>query len=719
MSVYVSLNMRTIAFAFVSLSCVGCGRRVQFSTTRGLQNSPVSQVSVKGASEPLQALVMLVRQFNCGAAFNPAHLRTRAPLGSIRLRSAVLDRSNACGHRRLVMSETAVQERTPTYVTTPIFYVNDVPHVGHAYTSVAADAVARFGRLEGQPTFFATGTDEHGEKVQQSAEKKGVEPQAFCDEVSMSFQNMREPLGLSNDIFVRTTNAEHKTAVTNMWKRLEDADLIYKGVYEGWYSVSDECFYPESELIEVDGEKRDPNGKPIEWRAKEPSYFFKLSAFQQKLLDYYEANPDFIKPQKALNQIVNFLKSEELRDLSISRTSFSWGISVPGDDEHVVYVWVDALTNYLTVLGWPDSEAKEEGDSLYEKFWPHAVHIVGKDILRFHAVYWPAMLMGANLPLPKMIFSHGWWTREGQKISKSLGNAIDPFEVVETYGTDATRFFFLSAAKFGSDADFSQRSMLRITNGFLANSLGNLFNRATTLSFKNCDKAAPPRPEDDSLTEEDKKLLERARALPEKLQGFYAQLDMWTACKEVEDLIRDANVYIDEMEPWVLVKSDKPRFCTVIWLMLEILRIAAVSFAPVMPESSKKMLLALGVDEALAADPKLDTIADEAFAIDGNALLKPSILFPRIDEEELDKAEAAKAAEKAAAMPKKVMDPAEKEKLVASIKAAGDSIREAKEAGKAKDELKPLIDKLLSLKAEYQEATGEPFDPPKKKGKKR
>jgi len=623
------------------------------------------------------------------------------------------------------MSETAVQERTPTYVTTPIFYVNDVPHVGHAYTSIAADAVARFGRLEGQPTYFATGTDEHGEKVQQSAEKKGIEPQAFCDEVSSSFQKMREPFALSNDIFVRTTNAEHKNAVTNMWKRLEDAGLIYKGVYEGWYSVSDECFYPESELLKVDGGFLDQSGKPVVWRAKEPSYFFKLSNFSQKLLDYYEANPDFIQPKSRLNEVISFIKGNgteggSLRDLSISRSSFSWGIRVPGDEEHVVYVWIDALTNYLTVLGWPDSEANKDSDSLYEQFWPHAVHIVGKDILRFHAIYWPAMLMGANLPLPKMIFAHGWWTKEGQKISKSLGNVIDPFELVETYGTDATRFFLLSNAKFGSDADFSRREVIASTNGFLANSFGNLLNRATSLSYKHCDKAAPPRPETDSLTEEDKKLLEQAQAVPKKLQESFATLDLWGACKVLEDLIRETNVYIDTVAPWVLIKSDKPRFCTVIWLMLEILRIAAIGFAPVMPESSRKMLLGIGMDEAFAAAPKLDSILDDAFVINGNALPKPSILFPRLDEEAIEKAEAAKAAELAEATPKKVMDPAEKEKLVASIKEAGEAIRDAKAAEKPKDELKPLIDKLLSLKKEYEEGTGEPFDPPKKKkGKKR
>lgn len=618
------------------------------------------------------------------------------------------------GHRApdLCMGETSA-----TYVTTPIYYVNDVPHVGHAYTSVAADALARFGRLDGQPTWFATGTDEHGEKVQQSAEKRGIDPQTFCDEVSTSFREMRDPFQLSNDIFVRTTDSDHKKAVATMWNRLVDAGLIYKGVYEGWYSIRDECFYTESELVNVEGEKRAPSGSVVEWRAKEPSYFFKLSEFTQKLLDYYEANPDFIMPSTRRNEVLSWVK-DGLKDLSVSRMSFSWGIGVPGDDEHVVYVWIDALTNYLTVLGWPDSETKAGDDGLYEKFWPQAVHIVGKDILRFHAVYWPAMLMGAGLPLPKRIFAHGWWTKDGQKISKSLGNVIDPFELVETYGSDATRYFLLSAASFGLDADFSRVQMLAATNGFLANALGNLLNRAATLPFKNCDKAAPARPDPASLKEKDLKLLEAARALPPKLRACYDKLQLHRACWALDDVVRLGNVYIDEEAPWVLVKSDKERFCIVCWVLLETLRIVGMGYAPIMPEASRKLLLQIGVDESIAAMPRLDMMLDDAYVIDGNPIPKPYILFPKIDEKELEAADAAKAAAAAAAAPENDVDAAEVQKLVEDIKAAGEAVRDAKAAGTDKDALKPLIEKLLSSKHEYEKITGKPYDPPKqKKGK--
>mmetsp|Transcript_29875 Transcript_29875/g.33546 ORF Transcript_29875/g.33546 Transcript_29875/m.33546 type:complete len:406 (-) Transcript_29875:14-1231(-) len=313
--------------------------------------------------------------------------------------------------------------KRPFEITTPIYYVNDKPHIGHAYTSTACDVIARFMRLSGREVFFLSGTDEHGQKVEQSAEKKGIPPQEFVDDVSQNFKDLLDLLEITNDKFIRTTEDDHKKSAQHMWKVLVDKGYIYKGTYSGWYSVRDECFYNDSELI--DGKA--PTGAEVEWVAKEDSYFFKLSAFEDKLLDYYDANPDFIAPQTRRNEASSFVKGG-LRDLSVSRTSFTWGIPVPDDEGHIMYVWMDALTNYMSALGYPNND----NGSNFSKFWPAALHIVGKDILRFHTVYWPAFLMAADLPLPKRVFAHGWWTKDGEKISKSLGNTIDPVGLVET-----------------------------------------------------------------------------------------------------------------------------------------------------------------------------------------------------------------------------------------------------------------------------------------------
>ena len=323
----------------------------------------------------------------------------------------------------------------PFQITTPIYYVNDKPHIGHAYTSIACDVLARFMRLSGRDVFFLSGTDEHGQKVEQSAANRQQSPQEFVDELSVAFSDLLKLLNISNDAFIRTTDEAHKASVQHLWKVLTEKDQIYLGQYEGWYSVRDECFYTESEL--VDGKA--PTGAEVAWVAKEESYFFKLSEYQDKLLEFYKANPDFMAPESRRNEVLSFVKGG-LRDLSISRTSFSWGIPVPGDEQHVMYVWIDALTNYISALGYPNNKNSDgSGDnetSKFDQFWPAAVQIVGKDILRFHAVYWPAMLMAAGLPLPKRLFAHGWWTKEGQKISKSLGNVIDPVELCEKVRRD-------------------------------------------------------------------------------------------------------------------------------------------------------------------------------------------------------------------------------------------------------------------------------------------
>jgi methionyl-tRNA synthetase len=375
------------------------------------------------------------------------------------------------------------------YITSPIYYVNDAPHIGHAYTSIACDAKARFKRLQDFDVYFLTGTDEHGQKVEKSAIAKEKSPQEFCDEVSQKFRQLAQILQLSNDDFIRTTESRHKACAAKFWQILEKNGYIYKDVYEGWYAVRDEAFYNEDEIVNGCA----PTGAQVTWH-KEESYFFKLSAFQEKLLTLYEAAPDFIRPASRYNEVVNFVKSG-LKDLSISRTSFSWGIKVPNDEKHVIYVWLDALTNYLSALGFAS-----DNQALYQKFWVDAstspIHMVGKDIVRFHAVYWPAFLMAANLNVPYQIFAHGWWTNEGQKISKSVGNVIDPLKELEwlkSMGLDANaandyfRYFLLREVHFGSDGDYSRQNFILRVNAELANNIGNLAQRSLSMIFKNCE----------------------------------------------------------------------------------------------------------------------------------------------------------------------------------------------------------------------------------------
>ena len=370
------------------------------------------------------------------------------------------------------------------YLTTPIYYVNDKPHIGHAYTTLACDVLARFKRLDGFDVMFLTGTDEHGQKVQKSAEDKGIDPKAFTDEVSQNFRDLTAALNFTNDDFIRTTEPRHYAACQQLWQKLIDNGAIYLGSYAGWYAVRDEAFYAESEI--VDGKA--PSGAPVEW-VEEPSYFFRLSAFEEKLLAHYDANPDFVAPNSRFNEVRSFV-SGGLNDLSVSRASFSWGVPVPGDDAHVMYVWLDALTNYMTAAGY----AQPDGEASYARRWPADLHMVGKDILRFHAVYWPAFLMAADLPLPKRVFAHGWWTNEGQKISKSLGNVIDPLQIADTYGLDQMRYFLLREVPFGNDGDFSHQAIVHRMNGDLANDLGNLSQRVLSMIFKNCDATMPAAP---------------------------------------------------------------------------------------------------------------------------------------------------------------------------------------------------------------------------------
>ncbi len=503
------------------------------------------------------------------------------------------------------------------YVTTPIYYVNDVPHIGHAYTTLACDVLARWKRLDGYEVMFLTGTDEHGQKVEKAAETAGVAPQDFTDRVSIAFREMAAIMGVSNDDFIRTTEARHKAACAELWKRLEAAGDIYLGGYEGWYAVRDEAFYDEDELRTLpDGSKLAPSGAPVEW-VVEPSYFFRLGAWQERLLAFYEANPDFIAPEARRNEVLSFVRGG-LRDLSISRTSFTWGVPVPGDPKHIMYVWLDALTNYVTATGWP-------GEGPRRDFWPADLHMVGKDILRFHTVYWPAFLMSAGLPTPKRIFAHGWWTIEGEKMSKSLGNVIAPADLVNAYGLDATRYFLLREVPFGNDGNFSRKALISRMNVELANDLGNLAQRSLSLIARNCAGLLPAT---GPHTEDDTTLLAAAHALPAQLRARMDTQGFGDALEDVWKVIRAGNGYIDRQAPWALKKTDLPRMEHVLRVLADVQRVVATVLQPFMPTSMARMLDQLGVP-ADARD--LAALATPLAA--GTALPAPQGVFPRYVEE--------------------------------------------------------------------------------------
>jgi methionyl-tRNA synthetase len=499
------------------------------------------------------------------------------------------------------------------YLTTPIYYINGSPHLGHAYTSAAADALARFMRLDGAEVRFLTGTDEHGQKVAAAARAAGVEPQAYADGISQEFRAMARLMNISADDFIRTTEPRHVKGVQALWQELQRRGEIYLGRFAGWYSVRDEAFYEESEL--VDGKA--PTGADVEW-VEEENYFFRLSAWQDRLLAFYEANPDFIAPRARRNEVVSFVKGG-LRDLSISRTSFSWGIPVPGDPKHVMYVWLDALANYITALGYP-----ETASGAYARFWPADLHLVGKDILRFHCVYWPAFLMGAGLAPPKRVFVHGWWTVEGQKMSKSLGNFIPPSQLVEQYGLDAVRYFMLRELPFGSDGDFSHRAVVGRINGDLANDFGNLAQRVLSMINRNCAALLPaPGP----LSAADEALLGAARALHARLRAEFAEQAFHRALESLWQVVGDANRYVDEQAPWALRKTDVKRMETVLYVLAETIRHLALLVQPVVPEAAAKLLDQLAVPKG-----KRDFAALSQPLIPGTVLPKPQGIFPRFVE---------------------------------------------------------------------------------------
>ncbi len=505
------------------------------------------------------------------------------------------------------------------YVTTPIYYVNDVPHIGHAYTTLACDAMVRFARLDGKTARLLTGTDEHGQKVEKAAEGRGIEPQAFTDELSQRFRELAERMGVSHDDFIRTTEERHKIGVQALWRKLAEAGEIYLGGYAGWYAVRDEAFYTESEL--VDGKA--PTGAPVEW-VEEPSYFFRLSAWQEKLLDFYEKNPDFIAPKSRRNEVISFVKGG-LQDLSISRTSFTWGIPVPDDPDHVVYVWLDALTNYMTALGYPDENAEN-----YKRFWPADVHVIGKDILRFHAVFWPAFLLAAGLEPPKRVFAHGWWTIEGEKMSKSLNNALDPYELIETYGLDQLRYFLLREVPFGNDGDFSRTAMVNRINSDLANDYGNLCQRVLSMIAKNCGGRVP-QPASGEVNADDTALNAETDALLGKVRNEMERQALHKALEAIFDVVGAANRYVDAQAPWALRKNDPPRMASVLYHLAETIRRLALLTQAFMPLASEKILDQLAVP---ASSRTLDFFAAERGGLEpGTDLPKPAGVFPRhVDE---------------------------------------------------------------------------------------
>ncbi len=513
------------------------------------------------------------------------------------------------------------------YLTTPIYYVNSVPHLGTAYTTIAADALARYRRLRGDDVLFLTGLDEHGQKVEQAAADNGMEPQEWCDTLAAKFLATWEMLDISNDEFIRTTSPRHTRAVQKLAQVLYDRGDIYKGHYEGWYCVPDETYWAEADL---GAEKTCPQcGRPLEV-VREESYFFKLSAYADELLALYEANPDFIRPETRRNEVLSFVKGG-LRDLSISRANVKWGIPLPWDEDHTMYVWFDALINYLTAAGYGDPDREKS----FAARWPAQVHFVGKDIIRFHCVIWPAMLMAAGLPVPHGVFAHGFLLTKGEKMSKSKGNAMAPADLVDRFGVDAYRYYFMRDVQFGSDGSISMEAMVQRINGDLANDWGNLVSRLFNMTEKYFDGAVPDPAASPALTELDESLRAIALGLPDAYAARMDALDYAGALEATWELVKGVNRYIEESAPWTLAKSEETmgRLAAVIYNALESVRIAALFTAPVMPNTSLEVWRRLGLDNIFAVTDLAAEAAWGKLAV-GSPVTKGDPLFPRIVDEE-------------------------------------------------------------------------------------
>ncbi len=502
------------------------------------------------------------------------------------------------------------------YITTPIYYPSAKPHMGHAYSSIVADFFARLKRIQGHKVFFLTGTDEHGQKIQRAAEKFNKDPLKFCDEISKTFRNLSSLLNLSNDDFIRTTEKRHASAVTNLWNILEKKEEIYLSKYSGWYSVSDEAFYNEDEIEDLEGKKiSKSSGSLVEW-VEEESYFFKLSKWQEPLLKFYSENPKFILPESRKNEVISFVKSG-LKDLSVSRKSFSWGIKVPSNKDHVIYVWLDALTNYLSALNYP-----KETEKLYKDFWPANIHIIGKDILRFHAVYWPAFLLAAGIKPPQRVYGHGWILSGDEKMSKSKGNILDPIEIIDMYGLDALRYYLLKEVSFGNDGNISKEKLESCINSDLANNYGNLCQRVILFCEKNLGLIVP----EYNFTKEDLKILNDFKENKENIEKQINDQNINYYVEYVVNQLYKANKYFNDQAPWTK-KDDSLRLNTIVFVSLELIRKISILLYPIIPNTSLKVLNIFSIKEK---DIKFDTISNNEYLKDKKEIIKLGILFEKI-----------------------------------------------------------------------------------------
>ncbi len=500
----------------------------------------------------------------------------------------------------------------PFYITTAISYPNGPPHIGHAYEAIAADAIARFERAQGRDVRFQTGTDEHGLKMAQAARGEGLEPRELADKMSRLFQDMCDTLNVSYDRFIRTSQPDHYRASQAIWKAMEERGDLYLDRYEGWYSVRDEAYYEEEELtVAEDGSKLSPHGTPVEWTVEE-SWFFRLSKYQQPLLDLYASKPEFIRPESRRNEVVRFVEGG-LKDLSISRTSFDWGVPVPGSDSHVMYVWLDALTNYITGLGYPDDT------DLWRRYWPANVHLIGKDVVRFHAVYWPAFLMSAGIELPRQVYGHGFLLSRGEKMSKSVGNVVDPMVLADRFGVDALRYFLLREVPFGQDGSYSAEAIVNRANAELANSFGNLAQRTFSMIYKNLGGVLPSAGDAD----EDRLLLDQVHgAAREEVPAAFDRFAFSVGIEAWLKAVFACNAYVDAQAPWALRKTDPDRMAAVLGTLVVAVRELARAIAPVIPMSADKLLSLIDAGEGGAPIPQ------------------PTPLFPRLELTE-DEEEAA------------------------------------------------------------------------------
>tara|TARA_Y100000816_G_scaffold220523_1_gene165517 strand:+ start:449 stop:1990 length:1542 start_codon:yes stop_codon:yes gene_type:complete len=505
------------------------------------------------------------------------------------------------------------------YITTPIYYPSARPHMGHAYSSIVADFFARFKKIDGFDVHFLTGTDEHGLKIQRAAEKSGVDTLEFCNQISQTFKDLCKTLNLTNSDFIRTTEERHKESVQYLWKELQKNDDIYLSKYSGWYSVSDEAFYNDDEIEEIDDIKIAISSKsPVEW-VDEESYFFRLSKWEKPLLDFYSKNPDFISPDSRKNEVISFVKSG-LKDLSVSRKSFSWGIKVPGDDKHVIYVWLDALTNYISALNYPNKDNK-----LFKNFWPASLHLIGKDILRFHAIYWPAFLLAAKIEPPKKVYGHGWILSNDEKMSKSKGNILDPLEIIDKYGLDPLRYYLIKEVSFGNDGNISQDRLEDCINSDLANNFGNLCQRVTAFTFKNCENKIPNKIQ---FEKEDLNILNKYSKNLDVIRSKIDNQDINYYIEYIVNSLFEANKYFNDQEPWKK-KDNIIRLNTIVYTTLEIVRKISFLLYPIIPESSLKALKIFDLEEK---DINFDSIENNEFLIKDKAIKKIDILFNKIEK---------------------------------------------------------------------------------------